>query len=348
MLHTSLADSSLSTFVKQHAKEPLYYSQDWLDLITNLYGYKSILLTTTDTLGRITGLLPICSIQSLITGRRLVSLPFSDCCPLLAENEESADALIDQAIHLAQEQKVKYMELRTGSYDLLARRRDLAEGNLYVRWLIPLNIDPDNIWSTLRKPVQHQVKKSQKKSVQVRIAQHREDMLLYYRLHLQTRSKKHGMPAQPRSYFFALWDNFAKSGAVQLLLAEYEGTVIAGMILLASGSTIRYAYGASDEHFLSLAPNNLLLWTAINLGCAQGYETFDLGRTAIDNQGLMEFKRRWGAIQEPLPYYYYPQMAGLASTSESSWKYRMLTGTWKKLPVAVTGSLGGYLYKHLG
>jgi FemAB-related protein (PEP-CTERM system-associated) len=348
MMDTSLADSSLITFVKQHAKEPLYYSQDWLDLITQLYGYKSTLLTTTNSLGRITGLLPLCSIQSLITGRRLVSLPFSDFCPLLAEDEESAGALIDKSIHLAQEQKVKYMELRTGSNDMLARRCDLAEGNLYVRWLIPLDTDPNIIWSKLRKPVQHQVKKSQKKGVQVRIAQHREEMLLYYQLHLQTRSKKHGMPAQPRSYFFALWDSFAKSGAVQLLLAEYEGAVIAGMILLASGSTIRYAYGASDEHFLSLAPNNLLLWTAINLGCAQGFETFDLGRTAIDNQGLMEFKRRWGAIQEPLSYYYYPQIAGLASTSESSWKYQLLTKTWKKLPVAVTGSLGGYLYKHLG
>ena len=348
MMHTSLADFSLSTFVKQHAKEPLYYSQDWLDLITNLYGYKSILLTTTDALGRITGLLPICSIQSLITGRRLVSLPFSDCCPLLAEDEESANALIDQAIHLAQEQKAKYMELRTGSDDILARRLDLAEGNLYVRWLIPLNTDPDCIWSILRKPVQHQVKKAQKQGVQLHIAQHREDMLQYYRLHLLTRCKKHGMPAQPRSYFLALWDNFAESGAMQLLLAEYKGVVIAGMILLASGSIMRYAYGASDEHFLSLAPNNLLLWNAIKLGCIQGYETFDLGRTAIDNQGLMEFKRRWGAIQESLPYYYYPAMAGLASTSESSWKYRMLTGSWKKLPVPVAELLGGYLYKHLG
>src|SRR5437588_4534382 len=98
---------------------------------------------------------------------------------------------------------MKYMEVRMGIYDLLARRCDLTEGNLYVRWLIPLNTDPDIIWSKLRKPVQHQVKKSQKKGVQVRIAQHREDMLLYYQLHLQTRSKKLGMPAQPRSYFFA-------------------------------------------------------------------------------------------------------------------------------------------------
>jgi FemAB-related protein (PEP-CTERM system-associated) len=348
MIHTSITDPGLSTFVEQHAKEPLYYSQAWLDLITRLYGYTSILLTATNALGRMSGLLPLCSIQSPFTGRRLVSLPFADCCPLLAEDEESADALIDQAIQLAQAQKAKYLELRTGRDDLLARRRDLTEGNLYVRWLIPLNSDPDSIWSVLRKPVQHQVKKSSKQGVQVRIAQQREDLLHYYRLHLQTRCKKHGMPAQPRSYFFALWDTFAKSGAMQLLLAEYEGTVIAGMIVLASGSTMRYAYGASDERFLSLAPNNLLVWTAIKLGCTQGYETFDLGRTAADNQGLMEFKRRWGAIQEPLSYYYYPQMEGLASTSESSWKFRLLTGCWKRLPVAMAESVGGYLYKHLG
>ena len=135
---------------------------------------------------------------------------------------------------------------------------------------------------------------------------------------------------------------------MQLLLAEYEGMVIAGMILLASGTTIRYAYGASDERYLNLAPNDLLMWTAIKLGCSLGYQTLDMGRTATDNEGLMEFKRRWGAIKDPLPYYYYPHMAGLASTSETSWKYRLLTSSWKKLPLQVAGPLGSYLYKHLG
>jgi FemAB-related protein (PEP-CTERM system-associated) len=348
MIHTSLADSSLSTFIDQHAKDTLYYSQAWLDLITQIYGYTMIPLTATNTTGRITGLLPLCSMHSPFTGRRLVNLPFSDFCPLLAEDEASADALVDQAIQLAHEQKVKYLELRTGSNAVLARRRDLAEGNLYVRWLLPLTADPDSVWSGLRKPVQHQVKKSQKLGVRVRVAQRREDMSHYYKLHLQTRCKKHGMPAQPQSYFFALWDNFAKSGMMQILLAEFQGAVIAGMILLASGTTIRYAYGASDERYLNLAPNNLLMWTAIKLGCTQEFQTFDMGRTACDNEGLMEFKRRWGAIKEPLAYYYYPRMTGLAATSESSWKFRLLTSCWKKLPLAVAGTLGGYLYKHLG
>ena len=348
MVEKMLIDSDLNNFIEQQATDAFYYSQDWFDLITRLYGYSVIPLTVTNADGKITGFLPLCSMQSVLTGSRLVALPFSDHCPLLAVDEASANALIAQAIHLAQQRKVRYLELRTGINDVIAGRSELIEGNLYVTWLLPLATDPDRMWSGLRKPVQRQIRKSEGLGVKIRLAQRREDIEYYYRLHLQTRCKKHGMPSQPRCYFYWLWDAFAARGAMKLLLAEYEERVIAGMILLASGTTIRYAYGASDESYLNLAPNNLLLWTAIKLGCTESYRTFDLGRTARDNEGLMEFKRRWGATQEPLPYYYYPSMAGLASTSETSWKFRLLTSYWKRLPVRVAGPLGGSLYKHLG
>ena len=348
MLQVSFVDSNLSAFIERQAKDSLYYNQAWLELITQLYGYSLIPLIATNTAGQVTGFLPLCSMHSPLTGRRLVALPFSDLCPLLAADDASANDLIDQAVSITQQQKARYLELRTGSNEVLAKRSDLIEGNLYVRWLVPLSADPDIVWSSLRKPVQRQVKKSQKLGVQVRIAQRRDDVAHYYRLHLRTRCKKHGMPAQPQRYFFELWDAFAESGAMQLLLAEYQGNLIAGMVLLASGTTIRYAYGASDERYLNLAPNDLLMWTSIKLGCTLGYKTLDMGRTACDNEGLMEFKRRWGAIKEPLPYYYYPQVAGLASTSEASWKFRLLTSCWKRLPLWVAGPLGSYLYKHMG
>ncbi len=348
MTHISLSDFRWDSIIEQYTKDSFYYSQAWLDLITKLYGYSLNLLTTTDATGHITGMLPLCFMKSPLTGRRLVSLPFSDHCPLIAVDEANANALVDQAIDLARQKRVRYLELRTGINEALAQRPELCEGNLYVRWLLPLNPDPDVIWSGLRKPVQHQIKKSRKLGVQVRIAQSREDMAHYYQLHLQTRSKKQGMPTQPQRFFSGLWDAFATNGAMQLLLAEYEGIVIAGMILLASGTTVRYAYGASDQRYLHLAPNNLLMWTAITWGCSHGYQTLDLGRTACDNEGLMEFKRRWGATQESLPYYYYPDIRGLAATPEQNWKFRLLTTCWKQLPLSVTGPLGGHLYRHLG
>jgi FemAB-related protein (PEP-CTERM system-associated) len=345
---TPRIDNPWSNLIEEQVKDIFYYDPRWFELINKLYGYRIIPLTTANAEGQITGFLPLCLVSSLLTGRRLVSLPFSDQCPLLAADEATANDLVDQAIQLAKRQHVKYLELRTGCHDALTKRSDLTESNLYVNWIVPLSDHPEDVWKGLRKPVQHQIKKSQKLGIQVRTAQKREEMALYYKLHLQTRTKKHGMPAQSKNYFFQLWDTFAPNGTLQLLLAEYQGIPVAGIILLAFGNTIHYAYGASDEQYLNLAPNNLLFWTALSWGCEHSYKRFDLGRTARDNQGLMEFKRRWGAMQEPLPYYYFPHTAGLVATSESSWKYHLLTDTWRKLPLALTSRIGGYLYKHLG
>ena len=334
--------------IAQEMTHTLYYTPAWLDLITKLYGYSPIALSSTNASGQVAGFLPLCLIQSRVTGRRLVSLPFSDHCPLLAADEASANDLVDQAVHLAQEKRVKYLELRTGVNGFLAKRTDLVAGDLYVLWLKPLVADIEAVWLSIHKSVREGVKKAQSRRVQVHLAERRESMEHYYRLHLLTRSKKHGMPAQSRRYFFGLWDAFAPSGALRLWLAEHQGIVVAAAISLASGTTVRWAYISSDERYLSLAPNHLLIWSTISWACANGYSTLDMGRTARDNNGLMDFKRSWGAIMEPLAYYYYPRMAGLVATSEKSWKYRLLTGCWRRLPLQVAAPLGDYLYKHLG
>lgn len=347
MHDTDLTDARWHPLIAQNLKDSFYHQSAWLALITRIYGFSLTLLTSTNTSGQLTGVLPLCAMESPLTGRRLVGLPFSDLCPLIATDDASAGHLVEQAVEQARKQRARYLELRTGSHHLLAQRRDLIAGNLYVRWLLPLSTDSDAHWSQLRKPVQRQIKKSRNQGVQVRVGEQPADIERYYQLHLRTRSRL-GMPAQPRRYFSELWDAFAPRGMLHLLLAEYQGATIAGMILLASGSIVKYAYGASDDRYLHLSPNNLLLWTAITWGCTHGYQTLDLGRTACDNQGLMEYKRRWGAIQEALPYYYYPHIQGLAATPESSKTYHLLTACWRRLPLQLAGPLGGYLYRHLG
>jgi CelD/BcsL family acetyltransferase involved in cellulose biosynthesis len=336
-------------FVEKQSKDAtFFYSDAWFNLITRLYKHPIVPLLTTNQAGQITGFLPLCSIQSPLTGRRLIALPYSDYYPLLASDDHTANDLIDQAIDLAKRQNVRYLELRTGPNEVLARRTDLVEDNSCVRPLLPLPGDPDVAWSKLRKPLQQQIRKSRKLGVQVRVVQRREEVAHYYRLHVQTYCKKHGVLAQPAQFFYGLWDNLAMHDMMQLLLAEYEGQAIAGMVLIvADNKTIRYAYGASDKRYLHLAPNNLLMWSAITWGCEHGYQILDMGRTARANEGLMEYKRRWGTIPEPLPYYYYPATTGLSATSEKSQIRHFLNSCWKHLPAAITGPLGGQLYRHM-
>lgn len=341
-------ESELARFIACHTDEPFYYQPSWLDLLGRLYSYPIHALTTRDANGDLTGFLPVMAIASPLTGRRVVSLPFSDCCAPLATNDEAANALLDQAQALAREERARYLELRAGSSAALDERADFARNDLYARWVVPLETDTQAVWRRVKSTAQRQVKKSQREAVAVRAGESVADMDAYHHLHLLTRSRKHGMPAQPLRYFRGLWETFGPTGNVRVLLAEKDGAVIAGMILLVSGATVRYAYGASDEAFLKYGPNDALMWEAISWAAANGYQRFDMGRTARDNPGLAQFKRNWGALEEPLPYYYSPAVAGLASTSEESWKYRLLTSCWRRLPLGVAERLSGVVYRHLG
>jgi FemAB-related protein (PEP-CTERM system-associated) len=325
-----------------------YTDERWQDLIASVYGFSITQLEVRGEDGSLRGSLPVCALSSPITGRRIVSLPFSDVCAIDAGDDGVAQQLIDQAVELGRHHRARYIELRTGSSATLDARPEFMASDNYVCWRLALAAGEDKVWAGVEKPVQRQVRKSRKNAVTIRFAQTRDDMDIYHRLHVGTRSGKHGMPAQPRTFFRGLWDRFGADGAVQVLFAEYEGRAIAGMVLFAYGDTVRYAYGASEDQSLHLAPNNLLMWESIAWAMAHGYTYFDMGRTARDNHGLMEFKRKWGATAEPLPYYYSPQVAGLASTSESSRKYKLLTACWKRLPLPVASTLGGVLYKHLG
>ncbi|HEU5349250.1 MAG TPA: GNAT family N-acetyltransferase, partial [Ktedonobacterales bacterium] len=283
-----------------------YTDERWLDLIQTVYGYRVTRLEVRGANGVLRGYLPVCALSSPLTGRRVVSLPFSDVCGMVADGAATAHHLLDQAVELGRAHRARYVELRTGPSAILAERDDFVAADNYVRWRLALAAGEERIWAGVQKPVQRQVRKSRKLGVTIRFARQCEDMDLYHRLHVGTRSGKHGMPAQPRTFFRGLWDRFSADGTLQVLFAEYEGRTIAGMVLFAAGDTVRYAYGASEERSLPLAPNNLLMWESIAWAIARGYQFFDMGRTARDNQGLMEFKRTWGAAVDPLPYFYSP------------------------------------------
>src|SRR5207237_4636754 len=53
--------------------------------------------------------------------------------------------------------------------------------------------------------------------------------------------------------------------------------------------------GCSDSQFFSLGGMHWLLWRAIQEGKENGIEEFDLGRSDLNNNGLILFKDRWGA-----------------------------------------------------
>ena len=159
-------------------------------------------------------------------------------------------------------------------------------------------------------------------------------MDIYHRLHVGTRSGKHGMPAQPRAFFRGLWDRLARMAQCRCSLPSMRDEPSPGWCSSPPATPYAMPMAHPKSNRCTWRPTTCSMWESIAWAASKGYQIFDMGRTARDNPGLMEYKRKWGAAAEPLPYYYWPHVAGLASTSEASRKYQILTACWKRLPSA--------------
>jgi lipid II:glycine glycyltransferase (peptidoglycan interpeptide bridge formation enzyme) len=140
---------------------------------------------------------------------------------------------------------------------------------------------------------------------------------------------------------------------MRLVLAEqYEGgqpRILAGSILLRYGNTVFYAFNGRRRQDLSLHPNDLIQWHAIHDACEDRFQRYDFGEVPMGNEGLDQFKRKWGAATTQLYRYYYPapRDAVDGSIEPDSLVRRLASRCWQLLPLPVTGAVGGLIYGYL-
>jgi lipid II:glycine glycyltransferase (peptidoglycan interpeptide bridge formation enzyme) len=89
-----------------------------------------------------------------------------------------------------------------------------------------------------------------------------------------------------------------------------------------------------------------LFWRAIQEAQAQGIEELDLGRSELDQSGLVAFKDHLGATRTTLTYYTCPKSRpGKAHAGPLARAARRVV---PYLPDAALDLTGRLLYKHLG
>jgi hypothetical protein len=160
-------------------------------------------------------------------------------------------------------------------------------------------------------------------------------------------ARRHGVPAPPRRFFIDRCRQLQQRGLATLLLARLAtGEVAAGIVLWKGRTNWIYAFGASVPALLAVRPNHVLLWRAMQDAIAAGV-TFDLGRAAPEQTGLVEFKTRWGGVPTPLAYDYWPSASGLNVARRDRGVLGLGAAVWSRLPAAVT-RWGSGLYRYLG
>lgn len=88
-------------------------------------------------------------------------------------------------------------------------------------------------------------------------------------------AQRDGFTIRPPEYYLDAWLSFYNAGMALPLLAEYDGDLVAAVILIRYADRAIYMYGASTDRERKRMPNQLLQWEAIRWAKAEGCKTYD-------------------------------------------------------------------------
>jgi hypothetical protein len=338
-----LQDPRWQSFVDRHPRSSVFHTTQWLEALRRTYRYEPVVYTTTPPASELSNGVVFCRIRSWLSGSRLVSLPFSDHCEPLASSEELAE-LMDWLRASRHRKHWKYIELRPISPDGAARTADLTKSESFSLQVLDLRPSIDTLFRNFHKScVQRKIQRAEREKLTYE--EGRSDTLLkkFYDLLLLTR-RRHGLPPQPLVWFrnavACLGDR------VLIRIASKDGRPVASIVTMQYKNVLVYKYGCSDSRFNNLGGNSLLFWRAIQDAKRDGVVKYDLGRSELDNPGLVTFKENWGAVSKPLEYYRLP--AQQAFQLNSGWRTRVAKSVFSMMPDPLLAATGRLLYRHIG
>jgi hypothetical protein len=336
-------DPRWSEFIKRQPHTTIFHTPAWLEVLRRAYGYEALALTTASPSEDLSNGLVVCRVHSWLTGRRLVSLPFSDHCEPLAENTEALRCLMAGLKKRANAEGCRYVELRP-KFALAGLKSDFQTSQKSYLHLLDLRPGKTEVFRRFHKDcIQRKIRRAQREGIGITVGRDSETVSKFYNLVLQTR-RRQGLPPQPVSWFRCIIDCLGESASIRY--ASKDGRPIAGILTLQYGKTLTYKYGASEARFHNLGAMPYLLWRAIEDAISCGLEELDMGRSDCDDLGLVAFKEHWKATRSVLSYCRFPADAPKPD-SESIWKRRVAGTLFSHMPARCLATVGKFLYRHI-
>jgi CelD/BcsL family acetyltransferase involved in cellulose biosynthesis len=337
-----LRDPRWAQFVSGHHKASAFHTVPWLNAICRTYGYTPIVYTTTKPGMPLTNGVVLCQIKSWLTGRRMVSVPFSDHCEPLLDDESSTTEIFKELKHSVDSGEWDYVEMRPKQR--LPKANGAIDSPQFLLHMLDLAPSEDTLFKTMHPDcVQRKVRKAERERLEYRAGNSPDLLSAFYRLMVFTR-RKHRLPPQPIEWFRNLVQSMRESLTVRV--AFKDGKEVASILTLRHRNVMVYKYGASDPALQNLGGTPLLFWRTICEAKAAGLQFLDLGRSEADNEGLIAFKNRLGARSSMLIYQRWSRKpTSIAASDRSVGLARRL---FSVMPDSLFRATGRILYRHVG
>lgn len=159
-----------------------------------------------------------------------------------------------------------------------------------------------DVLARMKQKTRYNIGLATKKGVTARAAEASADLDRFNAL-MQTTGARDGFGIHAPAYYRRAYELFHPSGRCELLLAEYQGELLAGVMAFVQGRQAWYLYGASSDHERQRMAPYLAQWAAMRWARAQGATTYDLWGVPDEDEAALEagFERRhdglWGVYR---------------------------------------------------
>jgi hypothetical protein len=334
-----LQDPRWAALVERHPKASVFHTPQWLRALQRTYGYAPIAYTTSRPGADLDNGYVFCAVRSWLTGRRLVSLPFSDHCEPLSETADELHEL-GRFLEHGGHGRWRYVEMRPTA---AAPAAPFTAASTWAWHRLDLRPEPAALMRRFHRDcVQRKIRRAEREGLTYEAGRDPRLLDSLYAL-LQMTRQRHGVPPQPRRWFANVVECLGDRACIRI--ASKDGRPVAGILTLRHGRTLVYKYGGSDAASNNLGGMALLFWNAIQEARRDGAVELDLGRSDPEQAGLIVFKERWGAGPAALTYW---RHAPASPVSGRAWALDLAKKISARLPGRALTVAGRLLYRHIG
>jgi FemAB-related protein (PEP-CTERM system-associated) len=253
-------------------------------------------------------------------------------------NERAAGALLDRAGALADELRVRSLELRHEealAHPLLSRT---VSEKVQMRLALPAT--SELLWKGFKPEVRNLVRNGEKRDLQVEWAGV-ERLNEFYDIFARN-MRDLGTPVFSKRLFAAMLRELGERAEICLVLQG--GQAICAAILIHGDGVTEVPSASSLREHRKTNCNMLMYWHLLQRAIERGQEVFDFGRSTIDSP-TYKFKKQWGAVPSPTAWQYYVRRGDVGDVRPENPKYKLFIALWQKLPLWLTRQLGPWIVK---
>ena len=319
-------------FLGQTKEASPYCHPDWLDTICVGLGHSPIVIVARKG-QEIKGILPLAHMRHWIFGDHLVSLPFVNSAGIVARDNVIAGSIIDRAVEVARQLRVRHLQLRHESEIGHANLSEALRTKVHMRLALPAS--KDELWKLIGSKTRNLVRKSESQNLTVVWGKH--ELLDDFYSVFSRNMRDLGTPAFSKALFAKILGH--ESTPAELCIIRKADVPIAGALLVHHKGITEVPSASCLREFNGTNANMLMYWNLLLCAVGRSQTQFDFGRSTVDSN-TYRFKAQWGAKPSPAIWQYHVIQGSIGDTRPESSKYGRAIRTWSRLPVWLTRLIG--------